>query len=78
MFLGFANFSKRFIRNFSKIAMQLISIFWIINKSTSIEIANGFLSIKANNQNILGGFGTSGSGDLCSIVSGNIEDLLNF
>ncbi len=32
VFLGFTNFYRRFIRNFSRIAALLTSIFWTTNK----------------------------------------------
>ncbi len=35
VFLGFANFYKKFIKNFSKIATLLILIFWTTGKPTN-------------------------------------------
>ena len=46
MFLCFANFYKRFIKNFSRIAVLLTSILWTINKLTKNEVQ----SIEAGNQ----------------------------
>ncbi len=37
VFLGFANFSKRFIGNFSRNAAPFTSMFWTTNESTGDE-----------------------------------------
>ncbi len=58
MFLGFANFNSRFIRNFSRIAASLTLILQTTNKSTG----NKPQSIQAENQDAPGAAGGAGGG----------------
>ncbi len=46
VFLVLANFYRRFIRNFSRIAAPLTSILWTTNKSTGDETQSTQLRIK--------------------------------
>ncbi len=67
MFLGFANFYRGFIRNFSRIAAPLISMFRTTNESTGDETQ----STQAENQDALGAAVRAGGGG----VGGRFENL---
>ncbi len=69
MFLGFANFYRRFIRNFSIITALLTSMLWTTNELTGDETQ----STQAENQDAPGAAGRAGSGG----VSGSFENLSN-
>ena len=60
VFLGFANFYRRFIKNFSRIATPLTSILWTTSESSDVCS----LSIRANdnsyNQEVEGSGGATG------------------
>ncbi len=67
MFLDFANFYGRFIRNFSKIAAPLTSILRITDESTGNEPQ----SAQVENQDVPGAAGGAGGGG----VGGSFENL---
>ncbi len=58
VFLGFANFYKRFIKNFSRIAAPFTSMLQTTNESTGDEIQ----STQAENQDAPGAAGGAGGG----------------
>ena len=68
MFLGFANFYKRFIRNFGRIAALLISMFQTRNDET---LSNQGTKDKRNETALAG----VNSGGVSSGVSENIKNL---
>ncbi len=67
MFLGFANFYKRFIRNFSRIAAPPTSMLRTTNESTGDKTE----STQAENQDAPGAADVAGSGR----VGGSFENL---
>ncbi len=67
MFLGFANFYKRFIRNFSRIAVPPTSILQTTDESTGNEPQN----TQAENQAAPGAAGEAGGSE----VGGSFENL---
>ncbi len=58
VFLGFANFYRRFIRNFSRITAQLT----LMLRATNMSIGNETQSTQAENQDALGAVGRVGGG----------------
>ncbi len=60
VFLDFANFYRRFIRNFNRITAPLILILQITNKSTGDETQ----SIQAEKQSVPGSAGAGGTNDV--------------
>ena len=69
MFLGFANFHRRFIKNFNRIVVPLTSMLGITNKSTG----NGLQSTQANNQDAPDAAGRPGGDG----IDDRIENLSN-
>ena len=67
VFLGFANFYRRFIRNFSKIAALFTLIFWTKNKLTGDKTQ----SIQTENQDVLSATGRADTDG----ISGSIKNL---
>ena len=70
VFLGFANFYKRFIKNFNRIAASLISVFWTIDNSTSNEFQSTLTNASRNNQDRPGGISSKN-------VDRDIKNLLS-
>lgn len=64
MFLDFANFYKKFIRNFSRIVALLTLMLWIIDKSTKNDSHGIWTNKNKKNQNALGAIGRAGGGSL--------------
>ena len=75
VFLGFANFYKRFIKNFSKIVAALTSMLWTTNKTTS----NKFQSNRDKDQDALGARSAGGAGGVGKTdgLGRDNEDLSN-
>ena len=71
MFLGFANFYRKFIRNFSGIVASLISILQITNES----IGDNSQSNQAENQDVAGSVGGTSGSRIGSRVGGSIKNL---
>ena len=67
VFLGFANFYRRFIKNFSRIATLLISMLQTIDK----EALNTQATKNKKNQNASANTGSADSGD----INRNIKNL---
>ncbi len=62
VFLGFANFYRRFIRNFSRIAAPLTSILRTTNESTREKTQSTQAIENEENQDVAAGIGSAGSG----------------
>ena len=71
MFLGFANFYRRFIRNISKIATPLT----LMLQTTDNEALNTQITKNENNQDASTSAGSVNSGGTNSRVSESIENL---
>ena len=69
VFLGFANFYRKFIRNFSKIATSLTSMLWTTNKAADNEVQ----STQDENQDLPGTESASRVGG----AGGDYENLSN-
>lgn len=75
IFLDFINFSKRFIKNFNKIAILLTLILWTTDESTRNESQSTRANDNENNQDALSGEGASSSSSNSSNIGRNIENL---
>lgn len=74
IFLGFANFYKKFIRNFSKITTSFI----VMLQTTPISLDSSFLVIRANQESYNRGIKDgNGVDDIVSSVSSRNKYLLN-